>query len=70
MSGREFPGLREVPTGSWLGRRYHGQGISTRMRAAVLHLAVEGLGAQPAVTAAYADHTASLRRHPHPSDLG
>lgn len=52
--------LREVHTGSWLGRRYQGQGIGTQMRAAVLHLALDGLGAQRAVSAAFEDNPASL----------
>jgi hypothetical protein len=43
IGGRDFAVLREVHTGSWLGLRYQGQGIGTQMRAAVLHLAFEGL---------------------------
>lgn len=60
IGGRDFAVLREVHTGSWLGRRYHGQGIGTQMRAAVLHLAFEGLGAEHAVSAAFEDNAASL----------
>ena len=60
MGGRDFAVLREVHTGSWLGRRYQGQGIGTQMRAAVLHLAFEGLQAQWAVSAAFEDNAASL----------
>jgi RimJ/RimL family protein N-acetyltransferase len=60
IGGRDFAVLREVRTGSWLGRRYQGQGIGTQMRAAVLHLAFEGLGAQQAVSAAFEDNPASL----------
>jgi RimJ/RimL family protein N-acetyltransferase len=45
VGGRDFAVLREVHTGSWLGRRYQGQGIGTQMRAAVLHMAFDGLGA-------------------------
>lgn len=60
IGGRQFAVLREVSTGSWFGRSYQGQGIGTQMRAAVLHLAFEGLGAQRAVSAAFADNTASL----------
>jgi RimJ/RimL family protein N-acetyltransferase len=60
IGGREFGVLREVHTGSWLGRRYQGQGIGTQMRAAVLQLAFEGLGAQWAVSAAFEDNPASL----------
>ncbi len=60
IGGRDFAVLREVHTGSWLGRHYQGQGIGTQMRAAVLHLAFEGLGAQLAISAAVEDNPASL----------
>ncbi|GAA4624499.1 GNAT family protein [Actinoallomurus vinaceus] len=60
MTGKDFAVLREVSTGSWLGRRYQGQGIGTEMRAAVLHLAFAGLGAEHAVSAAFADNAASF----------
>jgi RimJ/RimL family protein N-acetyltransferase len=60
LGGRDFAVLREVHTGSWLGRRHQGQGIGTQMRAAVLHLAFEGLGARWAISAAFEDNPASL----------
>ena len=60
VSGRDFAVLREVSTGSWLGRRYHGQGLGTEMRAAVLHLAFAGLGAEFATTSAFTDNASSL----------
>jgi RimJ/RimL family protein N-acetyltransferase len=60
LSGREFATLREVGTGSWLGLKYHRQGIGTEMRAAVLHLAFAGLDAQSAVSDAFTDNRASL----------
>lgn len=60
LMGREFAALREVATGSWLGQKHQGQGIGTEMRAAVLHLAFEGLGAQTAVSSAWADNRPSL----------
>ena len=60
VSGRDFAVLREVHTGSWLGLAYHRQGIGRQMRAAVLHLAFEGLGAQQAVSEAFDDNMASL----------
>src|SRR4051812_42703472 len=44
LGARQLDITGEVGTGSWLGRRYQGQGIGTEMRAAVLHLAFEGLG--------------------------
>jgi RimJ/RimL family protein N-acetyltransferase len=60
IGGRDFAVLREVGTGSWLGRHYQGQGTGTEMRAAVLHLAFEGLGAQHAISGAFEDNAASL----------
>lgn len=60
VGARDFAVLREVHTGSWLGRRHQGQGIGTQMRAAVLHLAFDGLGAHHAVSAAFEDNPASL----------
>ena len=60
VGGHDFAVLREVHTGSWLGRRYQGQGIATQMRAAVLALAFDGLGARWAVSAAFEDNPASL----------
>jgi RimJ/RimL family protein N-acetyltransferase len=60
LGGRDFAVLREVHTGSWLGRRYQGHGIGTQMRAAVLHLAFEGLGAQHAAFGAFEHNAASL----------
>jgi RimJ/RimL family protein N-acetyltransferase len=60
VSGHDFGVLREVATGSWLGQAYQGQGIGTEMRAAVLHLAFAGLGAEYAVSGAFTDNPASL----------
>jgi RimJ/RimL family protein N-acetyltransferase len=51
---------REVSTGSWLGLAHHGRGIGTEMRAAVLHLAFAGLGAEEAQSTAFDHNTASL----------
>ncbi|SDJ33542.1 Protein N-acetyltransferase, RimJ/RimL family [Actinokineospora alba] len=59
IRARELAVTREVSTGSWVGKRHHGQGIGTEMRAAVLHLAFAGLGAQDAVSAAFPTNTAS-----------
>ncbi|MFD9940074.1 GNAT family N-acetyltransferase [Nonomuraea sp. NPDC059023] len=56
----DFAVTREVVTGSWLGRRFHGQGIGTEMRKAALHLAFEGLGARWARTVAFEDNLPSL----------
>ncbi len=60
LTGEDFAVLREVGSGSWLGRRFQGRGIGTEMRAAVLHLAFEGLGAEHAITAAFEDNHSSL----------
>ena len=60
IGARDFAVLREVGTGSWLGRRFQGHGIGTEMRAAVLHLAFEALGAQHAVSGAFEHNAASL----------
>jgi RimJ/RimL family protein N-acetyltransferase len=60
MRGQDFAILREVRTGSWLGRRYHRQGMGTEMREAVLSLAFEGLRAEYALSTAQCDNVASL----------
>jgi RimJ/RimL family protein N-acetyltransferase len=59
VGASDFGVLREVHSGSWLGQRFQGTGIGTEMRAAVLHLAFEGLGAQYATSAAHVDNAAS-----------
>jgi RimJ/RimL family protein N-acetyltransferase len=60
VSASDFAVLREVHTGSWLGMAHQGKGIGTEMRAAVLHLAFGGLGAQQARSEAFDDNPASL----------
>jgi RimJ/RimL family protein N-acetyltransferase len=59
IAGRDFAILREVRTGSYLGRTFQGKGFGTEMRAAVLHLAFAGLGAEYATTSAHHDNPAS-----------
>jgi RimJ/RimL family protein N-acetyltransferase len=59
IDARAFATLREVGTGSWLGRAFHGYGYGTEMRAAVLDLAFTGLDAQWATSEAFADNAAS-----------
>jgi RimJ/RimL family protein N-acetyltransferase len=61
ISARDFAAVREVSTGSWVGRRYQGQGVATAMRRAVLHLAFAGLGAVAARSGAFEDNGASLQ---------
>lgn len=55
-----FPTLREVATGSWLGLKHHGQGVGTEMRSAVLHLAFAGLRAEQARMASFVNNPAPL----------
>ncbi len=55
----DFPTTRVVETGSWLARSTQGRGIGKEMRAAVLHLAFEHLGAREAHSASFADNPAS-----------
>lgn len=61
MSGGDFAVRRAVHSGSWLVQRMQGQGIGREMRAAVLHFAFAGLGAEAAFSGAYLDNEASVR---------
>jgi RimJ/RimL family protein N-acetyltransferase len=65
LSARNFAVLREVSTGSWIGRRHQGAGIGTEMRAAVLMLAFDHLGAHTARSSAFTDNAKSngVSRH-------
>ena len=56
----DFAVRRVVSSGSWLGLPHQGKGIGTEMRAAILHFAFAGLGAERAQTDAYADNPRSL----------
>lgn len=60
IGAQDFATMREVGTGSWLGRQYQGQGIGTQMRAATLALAFDGLGAEYATSGAFLHNAASL----------
>jgi RimJ/RimL family protein N-acetyltransferase len=60
IGATDFAVLREVATGSWLGRRFQGQGSGTIMRAAVLDFAFDGLRAEYAMSDAFTDNPASL----------
>jgi RimJ/RimL family protein N-acetyltransferase len=55
-----FPATRTAATGSWLGRRFQGQGLGREMRRAALHLIFAGLGADRATTSAWHDNAGSL----------
>jgi RimJ/RimL family protein N-acetyltransferase len=56
----DFHALRQVTTGSWLGREFQGRGLGKEMRMAALTLAFDGLDAQFALTGAWHDNDASL----------
>ena len=60
IGASDFAIVREVHSGSWLGRQFQGKGIGTEMRAAVLHFAFAGLAAEFATTSAFLDNYASL----------
>jgi RimJ/RimL family protein N-acetyltransferase len=60
LMASDFSTRKEVMTGSWLGRKFQGKGIGKEMRAAILHLAFEGLGAERATSAAFEDNPASI----------
>lgn len=51
---------RTGETGSWLGRRFQGQGIGTAMRQAMCALAFDHLGAAEVTSGAFTDNPASL----------
>ena len=59
--GHNFKIRRTVVTGSWIGRTYQGRGYGTEMRAAVLALAFEGLGAEVAESGFFQGNAASAR---------
>lgn len=48
LHSQAFAVTKAVATGSWLGRQFQGRGVGKEMRAAALHLAFEGLGAEGA----------------------
>lgn len=59
MTGVDFRKTKTVHTFSWLGRDHQGKGLGKEMRAAALHLAFEGLGAERAESEAFEDNGAS-----------
>ena len=60
LDGKEFAVTKALHSGSWLRMDRQGQGIGKEMRAAILHLAFEGLGAVVAYSSAWDDNPASL----------
>lgn len=55
----DFAVRREVVSGSWLGLAHQGHGYGREMRAAMLHLAFAGLGAESAASLSLLDNPAS-----------
>jgi RimJ/RimL family protein N-acetyltransferase len=60
VGARAFPLRRSVSTGSWLAAPMQGKGLGTEMRAAVLHLAFAGLGAEEALSEAFEGNVRSM----------
>lgn len=60
---QDYTVTRTGETGSWLGRRFHRQGIGTRMRQAVCAFAFDHLGAVQ-VTSGLSSTTVLTRREP------
>jgi RimJ/RimL family protein N-acetyltransferase len=60
VEGEHFPELRVVDSWSWLDRNARGQGIGVAMRAGILALAFDHLGAEAAVSSAREENAASL----------
>jgi RimJ/RimL family protein N-acetyltransferase len=61
VGARDFGVLREVNTGSWIGRKFQGSGFGTEMRIAVLQFAFDHLDARIARSAAWLGNHASNR---------
>jgi RimJ/RimL family protein N-acetyltransferase len=61
INATDFPVLRTVGTGSWLGRGFQGMGTGKLMRQVVLALAFDHLGAEVATSGAFLDNVASNR---------
>ena len=59
VMARDFAVRKTVVTASWLGRAHQGRGYGTEMRAAVLNLAFEGLGAEVAESGYFEGNGAS-----------
>lgn len=60
LSATDFAVTRQAETGSWLGLAHQDRGIGTEMRAAVAHLAFEGLGARSVISGAMLENARSL----------
>jgi RimJ/RimL family protein N-acetyltransferase len=60
IRSERFAETRTVDTGSWLGFAWQGRGLGTELRAAVLSLAFDGLGALTATSGSIAGNPQSL----------
>lgn len=60
VMANDFAVLRSIATGSWLLPEARGRGLGREMRAAVLELAFDGLGAIECRSSAHPDNAASL----------
>ncbi len=60
LEAEQFPLLRTVDSFSWLSTEVRGRGLATQMRAGVLALAFDHLGAEVAVSSARTDNAPSL----------
>lgn len=60
VSARDFSVTRQAETGSWLGLAHQNKRLGTEMRAAVAHLAFEGLRARTLTSGAMTDNPRSL----------
>lgn len=61
LIGQRFDLFRSVASFSWLATSARGRGLGREMRAAALHLAFEGLGADQAESEAFLDNAGSNR---------
>jgi RimJ/RimL family protein N-acetyltransferase len=59
LRARDFPVVREVTSGSWLGLPHQGHGYGTEARTGLLALAFDHLGATAALTEVFQDNHAS-----------
>lgn len=59
LIGVSFSTFRTVTSFSWLAADHRGRGLGHEMRAAILHLAFEGLGAKEASSDAFVDNHGS-----------
>lgn len=60
FGAKHYPTTRTAETGSWLARRFQGQGVGTRMRQCVCALLFDHLGAAEVTSGAWVDNAASL----------